>query len=156
MTKWVYDANSKSRKSNQSIKTMHWKCLVFGGRWRTPRSHSRISGTLSSLRTHPVDVLRRTLDIASLTMYAVLSVDLQSVAFSHIFRHILVDPGRTKASLRSVENGEVAVERYVVVFQSQVRRLIVVVIRSGQADRIWRGNSEIGGEWLTPHLSGSV
>ena len=78
-------------------------------------------------------------------MYAVLSVDLQSVAFSHVFRHILVDPGRTEASLRSVEKGEVAVKRNVVVFQSQMRRLIVVVVRSGQADRIWRGNYEILG-----------
>ena len=69
-------------------------------------------------------------------MNAVLRVDLKSVAVADVFRHVLVNARRTKASFRSVEEGKVPFEGDVVVFQSQMSRLVVIVIGSSQTHGI--------------------
>lgn len=80
--------------------------------------HSRISWSFSSLRRDPVNVLRGTFDVASFTVNAVLSVDLQSVAIADIFRHVFVDAGRTKAGFRTVVDRIVSRQWDVVVLES--------------------------------------
>src|SRR3546814_1630882 len=68
--------------------------------------HVRISRPTATFRHHPIDILRRILDVAGLAMDAVLRVDLQT-RVTFFGSDDFVNPGRAISLLRSVIEREI-------------------------------------------------
>jgi len=115
--------------------------------------HAVVSGAAATLGDHPVDVLARVLDVASLAVDAVLSVDLQPHAISLFQWHVLVHTwekniinykalveslqitiltSRTESALWSIINGKIVLHRVSVILESEMGRLVTLVVGSCQ------------------------
>src|SRR4051794_3232085 len=101
---------------------------ITAGRTRyATRSHpSRVTGPSAALRRHPVDVLRRVLDVAGFAMHAVLRVDAQA----RLARDLLdfIHPGRTVPGLRTGIELVVDRDRLLRIEQLEMRGLVFFVV----------------------------
>merc|ERR1719209_907710 len=95
--------------------------------------HSIIGRTSSSLWAHPVDVLSCILDVTSFTVNAVGSID-DEPHLSLIVGLVFIHSGRTKPTLRSSILGLIHSLWHIIIHQSQVRRLVGLVVGPGQRD----------------------
>ena len=85
-----------------------------GGKSRCGYLHVWVVGAPATFWHHPVDVLRRILDVTGFTVDTVLGVDLKpGVA---ILLDIFVDTGRAKTGLRPIIVRKVDGERHRAVF----------------------------------------
>src|SRR3546814_13109572 len=80
--------------------------------------HVRIIRPTATFRHHPIDILRRILDVAGLAMDAVLRVDLQT-RVTFFGSDDFVNPGRAISLLRSVIEREIDLDGHGCVLQGQ-------------------------------------
>lgn len=112
--------------------------------------HAVVGGATASLGHHPVDVLLGVLDITGLAVDAVLRVDLQLHVAALLVGHVLVDAGWAEALLGSLVYGKIVINRYVVILERQVSRLVALVVGASQRHR----REQIEGDlpiWLGIH-----
>lgn len=67
-----------------------WFLIWKRGGWGGGGSHSIVGWSPTSLRHYPVDILAGVLDVARLTVDAVLSIDLQPHSLSQLQGNVLV------------------------------------------------------------------
>ena len=112
--------------------------------------HSRVSRAAATLRAFPVDILWRALDVASFTVYTILSVYNQITVTRLVVGHVFVNTSRTKnfdqlkfrkffyklpeSSLWAIKYVEVP--SIIIIFKRQVSGLISVMICSRKG--YWR------------------
>src|SRR3546814_19276057 len=81
--------------------------------FRSTALHVRIIRPTATFRHHPIDILRRILDVAGLAMDAVLRVDLQT-RVTFFGSDDFVNPGRAISLLRSVIEREIDLDGHAI------------------------------------------
>ncbi len=92
-------------------------------------SHAIIGWPASIFRTDPVDVLCGILDVTSLAMDAVLSIDHQSHPLLAIFPgDKLIHSSRAVSAFRTGKLIKIRLDGHVIIFKGQVGRLVTLVV----------------------------
>src|SRR5215216_882531 len=94
-------------------------------------SHVRIVRSIAALRHHPIDILRRVLDVAGFAMHAVLRVDLKAKP-SALVHHLINASGAIALRRLRIDRKRVA-DRNRAVLELQVNRLVLFVIGAGES-----------------------